>query len=44
MRDRMTRLGGTVEIHGDPGGTTLVASLPLNLAAAMQGGGTLNAA
>ena len=29
MRERMARLGGTVHIHGDPSGTTLIASLPL---------------
>jgi len=34
MRDRMARLGGAVEIYGDPGGTTLVATLPLDRARA----------
>ena len=38
MRDRMARLGGSVEILGDPGGTTLVASLPLERAQALAGG------
>jgi len=30
MRERMARLGGSVQIHGDPRGTTLVATLPLD--------------
>ena len=38
MRDRMARLGGSVEIHADPGGTTLVASLPLERAQTLASG------
>jgi signal transduction histidine kinase len=38
MRDRMARLGGAVEIYGDPGGTTLIATLPLDRAQAQDGG------
>ena len=37
MRDRMARLGGTVEIYGDPGGTTLIATVPLEQAHAQDG-------
>ena len=45
MRDRMTRLGGAVEIHGDPSGTTLVATLPLERAQSQaQGSGARSAA
>ena len=37
MRDRMARLGGAVHIQGDPGGTTLVATLPLGEPKAAHG-------
>jgi signal transduction histidine kinase len=38
MRDRMARLGGAVEIRGDPNGTTLVATLPLENAQVQASG------
>ena len=44
IRDRMARLGGAVEIYGDPGGTTLIATLPIERPSAANDGGTRSAA